>query len=213
MANMRVSANTDGVMWKLENKSDIETYKSICEEWSNRTKMGLEHDLIKKVIQKDVNNYLIVMENGKVKSKGAYVKELSKLDNDLPIVNKALKDYFIYGIPVEETINNAKYLIEFQKVIKASIKYKYLMHGNVKINEKVSRVFASKDYSDPGIFKVKSNGSIEKVAGTPERAFIDNSDINGKRIPRRLDKQWYIDVAKKRIEDFIGNGMEQMRLF
>lgn len=208
-----IQANTDGVMFKLPNREAIELYKKVTEEWSNRTKMGLEHDLIKKVIQKDVNNYLIVMENGKVKSKGAYVKELSKLDNDLPIVNKALKDYFIYGIPVEETINNAKYLIEFQKVIKASSKYKYLMHGNVKINEKVSRVFASKDYSDPGIFKVKSNGSIEKVAGTPERAFIDNSDINGKRIPRRLDKQWYIDVAKKRIEDFIGNGIEQMRLF
>lgn len=208
-----IQSNTDGVMFKLPHDSDLEVYKRVCNEWSFRTKMGLEHDLIKKVVQKDVNNYLIVMENGKVKSKGAYVKQLSKLDNDLPIVNKALTDYFIKGVPVEETINNAKYLIDFQKIIKASSKYKHLLHGNMKINEKISRVFASKDYSDPGIFKVKSSGNIEKVAGTPDRVFIDNSDINNKRIPRRLDKKWYIDMANKRIEDFVGNGIEQISLF
>lgn len=207
-----IQSNTDGVMFKLPSMKSLDTYKEVANEWEQRTRMGLDHDLIKKVVQKDVNNYIIVMENGKIKSKGAYVKSLSKLDNDLPIVNKALMDYFIKGVSVEDTINNAKHLIDFQKIIKASSKYKYLLHGNEKINEKISRVFASKYYNNPGIFKVKSNNRIEKVAGTPERCFIDNSDINDKRIPRRLDKQWYIDVANKRIEDFIGNGIEQLSL-
>lgn len=204
-----IQSNTDGVMFKLNSKDDIELYESICKEWEERTKMTLEHDFISKVVQKDVNNYIVVMENGKVKSKGAYVKSLNKLDNDLPIVNKAIMDYFIKGTPVEETINNCNELIQFQKIIKASSKYKYLLHGKEKINEKISRVFASKYMSDPGIYKVKST-KPEKVAGTPERCFIENSDINGKRIPRRLDKEWYIEVAKKRIEDFVGNGIEQI---
>lgn len=204
-----IQSNTDGVMFKLNSEDDIEVYKEICKEWQERTRMTLDHDIITKVIQKDVNNYIVVKQGDKIKSKGAYVKSLSKLDNDLPIVNKALMDYFIKGVPVEETINGCNELIQFQKVIKASGKYKGLLHGREVINEKISRVFASKYASDPGIYKVKTT-KPEKVAGTPERCFIENGNVNGKRIPRRLDKDWYIEVAKKRIEDFVGNGIEQI---
>ncbi|APQ71658.1 DNA polymerase domain-containing protein [Clostridium botulinum] len=200
-----IQSNTDGVMWKLENKLDVEVYKKICDEWCNRTRMTLDHDHIKKVVQKDVNSYLIVMENGKIKSKGAYVKALNKLDYDLPIVNKALMEYFIDGITPEETINNCNQLKEFQKVVKISSKYLYGFHGNEKLDERVLRVFASRSRSDAGVFKVKTvGGTKEKIASTPIRCFIDNSDIEGKKVPHKLDKQWYIDVAWKRMKDFIG---------
>ncbi len=43
-----IQSNTDGVMWNLENKSDVEVYKKICEEWCKRTCMTLDHDHIKK---------------------------------------------------------------------------------------------------------------------------------------------------------------------
>ena len=200
-----IQSNTDGVMWKLENKSDIEVYKKICEEWCSRTRMTLDHDLIKKVVQKDVNNYLIVMENGKIKSKGAYVKSLNKLDYDLPIVNKALMDYFIEGITPEETILSCNQLKEFQKVCKVSSKYLHAYHGDKQLDEKVLRVFASRSRCDSGVFKQKTEGgTLEKIASTPVKCFIDNSDISDKRILRKLDKQWYIDMAWKRINDFIG---------
>ncbi|ACA43330.1 hypothetical protein FDC22_01300 [Clostridium botulinum] len=200
-----IQSNTDGVMWNLENKSDVEVYKKICEEWCKRTCMTLDHDHIKKVVQKDVNNYLIVMENGKIKSKGAYVKSLNKLDYDLPIVNKALMEYFIYGIVPEETILNCNQLKEFQKVVKISSKYLYGYHGDKKLDERVLRVFASRSRSDAGVFKVKTEGGTkEKIASTPLRCFIDNSDISDKTVPRKLDKQWYIDMAWKRIKDFVG---------
>lgn len=200
-----IQSNTDGVIFKLLSEELIETYKDVCKEWSKRTKMNLEHDLIKKVIQKDVNNYIIVMENGKIKSKGAYVKSLNKLDNDLPIVNKALMDYFINGISVEDTINNCDDLIEFQKVVKVSGKYNYALHGPKIISEKVLRVFASKSRRDPGVFKLHRNKeNPDKIGGTPERCFIENGDINGVKVPRKLDKKWYIDTANKRIKDFIG---------
>lgn len=208
-----IQSNTDGVMFKLNSVDDIPVYESICKEWEERSRMSLEHDIINKVVQKDVNNYIIVMEDGKVKSKGAYVKKLDKLDNDLPIVNKALMEYFINGVPVEVTINEAKYLIDFQKVVKVSSKYKYALHGDKKLNEKILRVFASKNYSDKGVYKINSKGKSEKIAGTPEHCFIENGDVNGKRISRKLDRSWYIDVAKKRIVDFVGDGIEQMRLF
>lgn len=202
---MLIQSNTDGVMFKLESNKDMPIYEEVCNEWCKRTRMTLEHDIIKKVVQKDVNNYLIVMENGKVKSKGAYVKELNKLDNDLPIVNKALKDYFVKGIPVEDTINSCNELIEFQKIVKVSGKYKHALHGNKKLDERVLRVFASRSRKDNGVFKVHINkDKPDKIGNTPERCFIENGDINGVKTTRRLDKQYYIDIANKRIRDFIG---------
>lgn len=200
-----IQSNTDGVMFKLPNEESIKLYEDIANEWSERSRMGLEHDLIERVVQKDVNNYIIVKKGGKIKSKGAYVKELNNLDNDLPIVNKSLMDYFIKNTPVEETINNCDELIQFQMVVKASSKYKYALHGDEIINEKISRVFASRSRRDYGIFKLKNDkNKPDKMAGTPENAFIENGDIKGLRVPRKLDKQWYINVANKRIKDFIG---------
>ncbi|WP_368254543.1 hypothetical protein [Clostridium paraputrificum] len=200
-----IQSNTDGVMFKLPNEETIDIYKDVCKEWETRTRMGLEHDLIKKVIQKDVNNYIIVMDNGKIKSKGAYVKSLNSLDYDLPIVNKALMEYFISGIPVEETINNCNDLIEFQKVVKVSSKYKCSLYGDQVLNENILRVFASRSRRDPGVYKLKKyKDTKDKIGGTPERCFIENGDIKGIKVPRKLDKQWYIDTAKKRIKDFVG---------
>ena len=200
-----IQSNTDGVMFKLPNEETIDIYKDVCKEWETRTRMGLEHDLIKKVIQKDVNNYIIVMDNGKIKSKCAYVKSLNSLDYDLPIVNKALMEYFISGIPVEETINNCNDLIEFQKVVKVSSKYKFSLYGDQVLNENILRVFASRSRRDPGVYKLKKyKDTKDKIGGTPERCFIENGDIKGIKVPRKLDKQWYIDTAKKRIKDFVG---------
>lgn len=199
-----IQSNTDGVMFKLDSKDDIPKYEAICQEWSDRTKMKLDHDIIKKVVQKDVNNYLVVMENGKVKSKGAYLKKLDKLDYDLAIVNEAMINYFIDSTPVEDTINACNELIKFQKVVKVSNKYKYALHGDKKLNDKVLRVFASRSIKDEGVYKLKI-GKVkkDKIGGTPEKCFIENGDINNISIPRKLDKKWYIEVAKKRINDFV----------
>lgn len=198
-----IQSNTDGVMFKLKSKKDIPLYMKICKEWEERTRMSLEHDEIKKVIQKDVNNYMVVLNNGKVKSKGAYVKELSPLDYDLPIVNKAVTEYFINNTPVEETIKNCNELKEFQKIVKITSKFAYAMHNDQVLPGKVFRVFASRRTSDKSIYKLKQCNPF-KIANTPDKCFIMNENINGALTPRALNKSFYIDMANKRINDFKG---------
>ncbi len=198
-----IQSNTDGVLIKLHHYEDFDLIDDICFEWEQRTHLQLEFEEFRKVFQKDVNNYIIVDVNGKHKSKGAYVKKLSSLDYDLPIINKALIEYMVNDVPVEKTINECDELKEFQKVVKVSSKYLYALHGNNIIKEKCLRVFASKDKNDPGVFKLKAEGkNPEKFALTPENAFIVNDDVNEKRVPRKLDKSWYIDLAVKRLQDF-----------
>ncbi|MDF2884653.1 MAG: hypothetical protein K0R54_5222 [Clostridiaceae bacterium] len=198
-----IQSNTDGLFLKVKDTKTIEKIKTIAAEWEQRTRLTLEWDTFKKIYQKDVNNYIVIHEDDKYKSKGAYVKKLNNLDNDLAIVNKALVDYFTKNIPVETTINSCKELKQFQMIAKTSSKYLYAMHGGERISEKTFRVFASRDLTDMGIYKVKTEGGKpEKIANTPEHCFIQNDDISNKRLSRRLDKQWYINVAKKRLEDF-----------
>lgn len=201
-----IQSNTDGLIGKIRRKADLKKIKEICKEWEERTHMKLDFETFKKIYQKDVNNYIIIHEDGSCKSKGAYVKELSSIDNDLPIINLALKKYFIEGMPVERTITDCRDLMMFQKVVKLSYKYSHALYGKEALAEKCLRVFASKDNNDMGVYKVKENGRVEKIANTPERCFIANDSVNNRRIPRRLDRDWYIKLAKKRIEDFIDSA-------
>ncbi|AQR98133.1 hypothetical protein [Clostridium saccharoperbutylacetonicum] len=198
-----IQSNTDGVMFKLKSEADIPLYMEICKEWEQRSRMSLEHDRITKVIQKDVNNYMVVMEDGEIKSKGAYVKKLNTLDYDLPIVNKAIKEYFINDVPVEQTICECNELKQFQKIVKISSKFAYAVYNGQAIEGKVFRVFASRSRRDRQLWKVKQCNPF-KIANTPEQCFIVNENIESAATPRKLNKQWYVDIANKRINDFKG---------
>jgi len=202
-----IQSNTDGLIVKLASLDDYERIDDICFEWEQLTGVSLAFDpIITKIYQKDVNNYLFINEDGEVEAKGAYVKKLSSLDNDLPIVNKALREYMINGTPVEETINNCDELIQFQKIVKLSSKYDYVEWYGQKHTNKCYRVFATTVRKYGSIMKVKvKKGNAEKFANTPQYCYVDNGDITGKKIPNHLDRQWYIDLAHERLRQFGGN--------
>ncbi len=198
-----VQSNTDGILLKLKTIDDFDLMDDIVYEWECLTGMKMEFELFNKVFQKDVNNYILIGDDGKIKSKGGYVKKLSDLDYDLPIVNKALINYMVHGISVEDTILPCDDLKEFQMVTKISNKYKHIVHGNQILKEKCIRIFASKAPSDAGVFKVSvRTGKPEKISNSPEHCFIYNDEVNGKAAPEKLDKLWYIKFAKKRLADF-----------
>ena len=201
-----IQSNTDGILIKLNKYEDYELIDDIAYEWEQRTHLTLEFDEYRKVFQGDVNNYIIVDAEGNYKSKGAYVKKLSNLDyGDFPIVNKAIINYMVYDIPVEETINKCELLKDFQLISKISSKYTHILYGDERLNEKCIRVFASKDINDPGIQKVHATtGRPAKISNSPEYCFIYNENIEGVKIPLKLDKEFYINTAKKRLEDKFG---------
>ncbi|WP_197223388.1 hypothetical protein [Lysinibacillus sphaericus] len=232
--------NTDGVFFYIDEDNHDDNFKKIMEakeEWENRTRLGLELEEYKKIIQKDVNNYIVVPEgdlyypSGKprYKAKGAYVKELNEIDYDLPIVNEAIKNYFLKNIAVEDTINNCTSLHKFQKIVKLTSAYQYAMkdctfsekkvlneltgkmnkkttwddNGDI-LKDKTFRVFASTNDNDGGLFKRKEGKNPEKFANTPDKCFIDNDDVTDKITPDKLDRQFYIDLAQKRVNQYLG---------
>lgn len=201
-----IQSNTDGLIIQIPDTDEaFDRVDDTCYEWEQRTGMSLGFDVITEIFQKDVNNYIFKFENGKIERKGAYVKTLNELDNDLPIVNKALVDYMVEGVPVQQTIMMADKLKDFQKIVKVSNKYVCAYHNCDYRWQKTFRVFASKRKQDTFIGKVKNKDGcevIEKFANTPEHCFIENGNINGLPVPEKLDRQYYIDVAMKRLEQF-----------
>ena len=226
-----IQSNTDGlIIWIPDTDEAFEMVDDICWEWEQRCSTDqcsilLELDNISEIYQKDVNNYLWVGADGSVERIGAYVKELSATDNDLPILNKALVEYMVHKTPVEQTINQCDDLIMFQKIVKLSDKYDWVEHEHCipyishigkrtvktvyeyldkdKYTYKSYRVFASNCLNDGRLLKrkqVKSKG--EKFGNTPDHCFIFNDSVVGVKTPPELDKQWYIDLAKKRLKQF-----------
>lgn len=199
-----IQSNTDGLIIQVEDDEEkINKVMNICHRWEHRTGMGLGFDEITEIFQKDVNNYVFRFASGKLERKGAYVMELDDLNNDLPIVNKALVDYMMKGVAVEETIGNCDEIKQFQKIVKVSSNYEGAWHNGEYLHDKTFRVFASKDKKDTYLGKFKYKGAtIEKFGNTPDFAFIMNENVNGVKVTKKLDKQWYIDLANKRLEDF-----------
>ena len=219
-----LQSNTDGLIVQIPDTDEaFQQLDDICYEWESRCstekcEIGLATDQIAEIYQKDVNNYLWIDLDGGIEKKGAYVKELSPLDYDLPIVNEAITEYMTHKIPVEETINSCNELIKFQKVVKLSAKYEYVEHNGEQLTYKCYRVFASKNLNDGEILKCKhakrkikidSGYDVDetylkkdKFGLTPDHCFVENSDVREMSVPEVLDKQWYIDLAKKRLGDY-----------
>ena len=210
-----IQSNTDGIIVDVTGR-DRARVEEICHEWERKTRMGLSFESVSEIWQKDVNNYLIRFDDGKEEAKGAYVKFNSDLDNDLSIVNEAVReglrkmstDAIVEYI---ESHNKPEDLIKFQKVVKLSSKYSKVYYGQNEVkNHKCFRVFAV--VGGEIISKAKGlNATHEKYANTPDSATIVFGDLSDPDLvdyqKRRfginsLDLDYYIELARNRALEF-----------
>ena len=232
-----IQSNTDGLIIRIPDTDEaFDQVDDICWEWETRCStdqcsISLGLDIITEIYQKDVNNYLWVDIDGGVERIGDYLKKLSPIDFNLPILNKAMVEYMVNKVPVEVTVCGCDELIYFQSIVKLSALYDYTEreYGPSRMEQKYNkagkkagkkrvynkrersynkayRVFASTDPEDGRLLKCRtlSDGTYQeaKFGKTPDKCFIVNEDINGMKCPDKLDRQWYIDYAKKRLKQF-----------
>ena len=222
-----VNINTDGIMFTI-NRSEVDKSEEIVKKWSEITRFEMERDDFKKVIQKDVNNYIGITPDGKFKTKGGYVslyKGGNFKTNSLQIIHKAIVEYLVNGIPAETTINECKDIFAFQNIVKTGGTYEgsyHYVNGVREPIQKVNRVYAVKDPKYGAVVKGKwitekrkknkDTGKMEStpvdppvwsetvISECPEHCFIDNENV---LTVDDLDKDYYIDMAKKRIDKYI----------
>lgn len=238
-----IQLNTDGIMISIE-ESEMTKIYAINDAWMAAKSLILEEDRIKSIYQKDVNNYVMVFENDKVKTKGAYVTfgipgaGAFSINNNFVIVKRAVIDYFVNGTPVEDTINKADNILDFQIIAKAGGGYKSVYKvpedyeerkkawrkerryrdytgswkypimrwddydGPREAIQKVNRVYASIHPGQGSIVKIKADGTVGKIQNLPDSCVIDNRN---ELTLDQVDRSWYIDLARKYVEDYIAS--------
>lgn len=206
-----IQLNTDGIMVSFDHEDEAK-YQEITQEWQDRTGFELEEDFIRKIVQKDVNNYVEVPADGgepKVKG-GQLVRGIApagafNINNNAVVVARAIKQYFIDGTPPEETIAASENILDFQLIAKAGGKYSQCYHlvgGEKVIVQKVNRVYAVSDKSKGTVYKTHAvTGRDAKVTGLPTHCAIDNNNNLSIEV---VDRKWYVKLAKKYINDFLG---------
>ena len=125
--------NTDGLeIYHL--RADKDSVEEILNNISTLIDIPIELGYYKKMVIRDVNNYISIDINDNLKTKGifedyndiikqgAYHKDTSAM-----IIPKALKAYFVNDISVEETINNENSIYEFCYGNKGSNSYRWML--------------------------------------------------------------------------------------
>ena len=207
-----VQLNTDGIMVSFDN-SDETKWEEITQEWQDRTGFELEEDFIKKIVQRDVNNYIeIPADDGEPKIKGGeLVRGMAaagawKINNNMNVVSRAIVEYYVHGVPAEKTINAATDILDFQMISKASGLYSrcfQIVDGQEVNVQRVNRVYATGQWEKYGcLYKThKVTGVTSKIPSLPKHCIVDN---NNHLTLQDIDKQWYIDLANRKIEAFQG---------
>ena len=202
--------NTDGLMYSLD-REEIPIADEISAAWEKTTGFELETDDIQKVWIKDVNNLIEIKTDGEVKTVGSYlnygisVKGAWTINNSAVIIKKALVEYFSKGTPPADTILACDDITQFQIIAKAGSMYKEAYHevnGEHEPVQKVNRVYATKDERYGKLYKVKAeNDATARIASLPEHCVIDNGNT---LTIADVDKTFYIELAQKRINDYLG---------
>jgi len=116
-----LQVNTDGITVKVHVR-DMHMLWHLCYSWEEMSKLKLEYAFYKKMIIKDVNNYMAVKGNGQVKRKGTafiYDESPSELelhkDFSMLAVQKAAEAFFIHGTPPEEFLAKHDNVYDFFK--------------------------------------------------------------------------------------------------
>ena len=211
-----IQLNTDGIMVSFDN-SDEPKWKEICQEWQDRTGFELEEDIIQKIVQKDVNNYIEIRGDGKMKVKGGQlVRGIApagafNINNNAVIVANAVIEYFVDGRDPKDTIYGTGDILDFQLIAKASSKYGMVYqetHDGMIPVQRCNRVYAGKDRHLGTLYKVhKETGSPAKIAGLPAHCVIDNKN---QLTLDSVDRDWYVRQAKKIIRDFTGETLPKV---
>lgn len=228
-----IQTNTDGVLIYIRDEY-IEMAHTIGEEWEHITHIPLEFENEYQIWQRDVNNYVMGKQNGRVKTKGGFfVTDMQQPGYnrvrplDCYVCREAMIEYIAHGKDFVEHIYNesdiSKFVVTCHKGSFSGIVREFNDGRPDEVLHKVNRVYASLN-SDLGmIYKTKRmKGEMKKykAPGCPPHcalvnAALINYDINELR--EDIDYLWYIQETLDMLDapwyEISGNKMYRYEIF
>lgn len=171
-----VQTNTDGLI--LHHPAEyLEHVDKVCQWWMDVTRLNLECEEIAAVYQRDVNSYIQVGTDGKIKRKGAYEHQYQyHQDPSAMIVAKAAEAALVHGQDIRTFITQHRDPFDFMlraKVPRAArLVMRWRKWGAEQELQNTTRVFISRNggslvklmppTGEPGTWKRK-NGVKDEV--------------------------------------------------
>lgn len=203
-----LQTNTDGAYLLIPDEYDIH---SKMKEIMAICKFEFEVDKADKLVQRDVNNYALVMGK-KVKTKGAWIYENRPRLNPAKyaICRMAVFNELIHGIPIVQTIMNNKDIMNFVSCSKTGSSYDetvYTLDGKDIPTSNTNRFIASKNVKAGMLYKIKYKAdgtqSRSQVPDCPTNAMLLNEDISTYDFDDlNIDYNFYIRYANDLLPSF-----------
>lgn len=114
-----ISANTDGIVMNFDRQKE-DYVKQIIAAWEKRTGLEMEFTYYKGIYNRDVNNYIAITIDGKVKTKGVFSPAGLQKNPTNEICSDALVAYLKDGTSFEETLRECKDIRKFLSVRKVN---------------------------------------------------------------------------------------------
>ncbi len=198
-----IRSNTDGIIIAYEDGMK-DMILEVIRRFGEHYQLALDVDDIHKIAQRDVNNYVIQYADGTIKAKGRMAKYQGGdwERNSLHIIDKALVNFYMYGISVQKTIIDAwknNQLDLFQLVAKAG-KFDGMAHeidGKMVQLQKVNRIFATSMLNYGNVYKVRDY-KYYKVPNTSEHSFVWNDELS-KMNKKLIDINYYIKLVQSNL--------------
>ncbi len=205
--------NTDGItaIIPIEKES---IFKELYHKWEILTRMELEEVDYTKVVRKNINNYLAVSSDGKVKKKGLfkYGKDIPLGDSvDELIIPKALEAYYLHNIQPREFISNPeKYNLHIFDFCKSNkISKDFTVWWNSEIQQQLNRYYFSKN--GPYLFKQKKGSGTMQSVNVGQGVKLYNNHVELDWNKREINYSYYISATQKIIDEL--NNLNQLSLF
>ena len=204
-----ISANTDGVISIIKDRG---VYESVCKSWMIKTGFELEFSEYDLYVRRDVNNYISLSVDGKIKKKGIFDDKVYLEKGYSPsIIPKALKSYFIDNTSVDEFLDSSKNIYDYflsQQVGKKFQVFTRDKFGKLTRQQKVSRYYAC--LSGEEILKKEKDREIS-MCSSP--VVVMNQVGNYKFEDLDVNLKFYEDEISKIIHKIEPRGPQQLTLF
>ena len=221
--SLLLQTNTDGATLKFK-KTDEARYYEICKAWEEKTQLILEFADYSKMIIRDVNNYIGVYTNGKVKCKGSF--EWEDLQNNKPshlhknkshlIIPKAIYAYFVDDILPEQYLQTNRNIFDYCAGAKSKGGWEFNIkciidgiYSNVPL-QKTIRYYISnsgckivKKHKDGREIQTEAGHWVQTIFNLYEERPWEEYDINEK---------YYLEAIYNEIANIIPNN-NQLTLF
>lgn len=201
-----ININTDGVAFTCDN----DAYLEIWHEWEKDFRLNLERKDYRHWIQKDVNNYIAVKEDGSLTVKGGDVKRYEKeypfSNNSLRIIDRAIVNQLLNDKdPIDTLTESLKEPELFQYILQAGSTYKGTVDEQGREYQKVNRAFAIKR---GGVIlqKKRMDGGLVMYPDAPKNMLVWNEDISEldpEKFERMIDLNHYYRIIKKKLEEWV----------